>query len=127
MGAPKKKAAVRRAPSTARAKAEKRQAQDDARHAIKIDGRVYTVDPAGITGLIEKKIMRELQLPLLAWLGTFDPERPSVYFLGCFMWISRLSEGDDAELDDVLAEVGYGSDVEVVEAATPPERQGRPS
>jgi hypothetical protein len=111
-----KRPSLSKKPATKKAVAERQRMLDEARRDIKIDGVIYTVDPANITGLIERRVIREIDQTVIQFTETLD-NKAGAYALGVFMWISRLCAGDDVELDEVLGGMGYGSDIEIVDAA----------
>lgn len=114
---------IRRAPSAAKVKAAKKDALDDARTSIKIDGEIYTVDPTGITGTKERVVLAEIGMSVMQFIEEIE-EHPGVYTLGVFMWIAKLSTAPNnnlPELGPILDSIGYGSEVEVVEVPKGPE------
>lgn len=86
---------------------------------IAIDGAVYKLTPADLTGLQEMRIRRETGMSVIEIIQGLQ-EHPGIDYLGMFMWACRLSAGEeDATLEASLKGISYGSEVVIKEDAVP--------
>lgn len=99
-------------------KAEKdRQAALDESMDVRIDGTVYSIVLADITGLVEMRIRRETGFSVMELITKMQGDSMGMDVLGCFMYACEVAAGRDANLEAILASVSWASEVDVVESA----------
>lgn len=107
-------------PSTARKVTRKTEGKrDEALNegvSISWDGKVYTVRAGDLTGLDSAALRRECGYSFAGLLKALNKD-PDIDLIAALVWLSRRIDGEKLlAYDDVAAEIGYDSDVEVVDA-----------
>lgn len=87
--------------------------------SIRIDGTVYTIVPADLTGLLEMKVRRDTGMTV-AEIVTKLQDSPGLDLLGAFMYSCELAAGRDADYEGILGSISYASDIEVVDSEGSP-------
>lgn len=96
----------------------KKDAELDETFAIRVDGQVYKITPADLTGAQEFRIRQATGMSVAQVITNLQAS-PGVDMLGVFMWIARTTAGERVELMDVLESISYASDLDIVEDAEP--------
>lgn len=114
---PKKRptGARKRTPTTEK---KRQQANDDQSFSIRVDGQVYTLSPVDTSGLHEMKIRSTTGYSVASLINMFG-HAPGADLVGIFMWAARLVAGEDvdeSDLEEILADVTYDSDLEFINA-----------
>lgn len=96
----------------------KQDAELDETFAIRVDGEVYKITPADLTGAQEFRIRQATGMSVTQVITNLQAA-PGVDMLGVFMWIARTTAGEKVELMEVLESISYASDLDIVEDAEP--------
>jgi len=102
-------------PSTARKVTPKTEAKRveelDASISIRVDGTVYTVHPADITGLIEHKFRRQTEFPVMGLLSELS-ENSGIDSIAAFVFLAKLQAGIESTFLGELEAIDYRTSVE---------------
>lgn len=110
---PKKRpsGARKNTPSTEKA----RHAANDAEaFSIRVDGEIFTLNPADVTGLHEMRIRAGSGYSVTNLIQAFGTA-PGADLVGIFMWAARMVRGEEADLEQILSEITYDSELEFIE------------
>ncbi|HUF98855.1 MAG TPA: hypothetical protein VMM60_12070 [Ilumatobacter sp.] len=83
--------------------------------SIAYDGKVYTVRAGDLTGLDSAALRRECGYSFAGLLKALTKD-PDIDLIAALVWLSRRTDGEKLlSYDEVAAEIGYDSDIEVVD------------
>lgn len=96
----------------------KRKKELDQSFAIRIDGDDYVLTPSDLTGVQEMEIRKATGYSVTTLIREISLN-PGVDLVGIFMWAVKLSQGEPADLLEILESISYASDVDVIGEAEP--------
>lgn len=106
-------------PSTARTRTPKdevaREQKLDESFSVSVDGEVYTLVMADMTGLAEMKIRRETGMAVAEIISRMESS-PGIDLVGCFMFACEIASGKKADLEQILGSISWASPVDIVDA-----------
>lgn len=88
-------------------------------HALRIDGEVYALRMADLTGLHELRLRRETGMSVEEVMSTLG-SKPGLDVLGIFMWLCDLTAGGSSDLEQWLGSVSWASGIELVDSEEAP-------
>jgi len=100
--------------TTRTTKAKTQSALDAEAIAIKIDGRLYSLNPADVTGSQDRKLRQATGQTIAMIIGELE-SAPGLDTIATFMFACRYLAGEEnLDFDQLLDEITYDTEAEII-------------